>query len=461
MKTPARFALLLLIALAGCARPAPIAPELAPDERDSAELRGRPGTGIASADLARAWFDLSYALVRQERLSPPVASRQWGYAGVALYEAVRAGAPGRPSLAGQLNGLANLPHANGAQDARVAANTALRAVFAGLHANASQGTRDQIEALYQARAMALLDQVPAGVYQKSERFGAALAEAVLAWADADGYAQFNNCAFTPPAGEGLWVPTPPAFAAALQPCWGSLRTCVVSNGAECDAGTPPPFSTQPGSAFHAEAFEVYDTVNHLTPEQMAIANYWADNPGQTGTPPGHWISIVGQIAAQQNLGLEVAAEAYAKVGLATMDAFICCWHTKYEINLLRPISYIRSHIDANWTTPIATPPFPEYTSGHSTQSAAVAVVLTDMFGELRFTDRTHESIGLPARTFDGFHAAANEAAISRLYGGIHYRAAIEKGLDQGRCIGAKVSALRWGNDRGRRNDRGGVLATFR
>jgi hypothetical protein len=189
---------------------------------------------------------------------------------------------------------------------------------------------------------------------------------------------------------------------------------------------------------------VFETVANLTDEQRAIALFWADTPGQTGTPPGHWISILGQVIGENDLALDVAAEAYAKVGLAEMDAFICCWFVKYEFNLLRPITYIRDLFDPEWNSPIPTPPFPEYTSGHSTQSAAAAQVLTDRLGDIPFTDHTHDDLGFPPRSFDSFWEAAEEAAISRLYGGIHYRAAIEKGLDQGRCIGKSVSALSFG-----------------
>ena len=182
---------------------------------------------------------------------------------------------------------------------------------------------------------------------------------------------------------------------------------------------------------------------NLTDEQRAIAQFWADGTGQTGTPPGHWISILGQVLQTNQMKLDVAAEAYAKVGLSVMDAFICCWHLKYEYSLLRPITYIQSLFDPNWNAFITTPPFPEYTSGHSTQSAAAAQVLTDMFGDMGFTDHTFDGV-YPPRTFDSFWDAAEESAISRLYGGIHYRTAIERGLVQGRDIGTFVSALSFG-----------------
>jgi membrane-associated phospholipid phosphatase len=181
----------------------------------------------------------------------------------------------------------------------------------------------------------------------------------------------------------------------------------------------------------------------LTDAQKTIADYWSDGASATGTPAGHWIAIVSQIARNEDLSLAAAAEAYARVGIAVHDAFIACWNTKYSYNLERPVTYINDNIDAGWEPYIVTPGFPSYTSGHSTQSGAAARVLTDMFGSKRFTDTTHTDHGLvPAqepRTFDSFDEAAAEAAISRLYGGIHFAFDNDDGLASGQCIGQAIS----------------------
>lgn len=395
-----------------------------------------------SAEVARHWMELSYQLVRTERSSPPVAARLWGYAGVTLYEAVHPGTPGSRSLEGQLNGLEEVPKSRGRSHHWPAvANAALNLVFSEFFSQASPETRARITELYDELASEYGNEVSLARFEASEAFGIDVGKAILDWAAADGYAELHNCAYTPPVGPGLWVPTPPAFLPPLEPCWGRIRSCVVSSGEACDPGPHPPYSEDAASPFYAEGLEVFETVRDLTPEQLAIAQFWADSPGQTGTPPGHWIRLLGQLLGEWDSTLDVAAEAYAKVGLAEMDAFICCWSTKYEFNLLRPITYIRALFDPTWLSPIVTPPFPEYTSGHSTQSSAVAEVLTDMFGEVSFTDHTHDELGLPPRSFAHFRAGAEEAALSRLYGGIHYRAAIENGLEQGRCIGTAVQDL--------------------
>jgi len=207
------------------------------------------------------------------------------------------------------------------------------------------------------------------------------------------------------------------------------------------------YSEDPNSPFFADGMEVYETVKNLTPEQVAIARFWSDEPSESFTPPGHSVSIATQVLRQENATLEMAAETYAKVGIAVADAFISCWNVKFTYNLIRPISYIQAVIDPTWnkpevTDPVLTPPFPEYTSGHSVQSTAVAAVLTDLFGEdYQFTDNSYAERGIPGRTFNSFFEAADEAAISRLYGGIHFRSAIEQGKQQGRCIGEKTNAI--------------------
>jgi membrane-associated phospholipid phosphatase len=182
-----------------------------------------------------------------------------------------------------------------------------------------------------------------------------------------------------------------------------------------------------------------------TAEQQTIAKYWAEGAGATGTPPGHWIAIVGQLARIDGLSLAAAAEAYARVGIAVTDAFIQCWYTKYLSNLQRPVTYIQDNIDGTWLPYIVTPSFPTYTStsGHSTQSGAAAAVLTAMFGIKAFTDTTHADRHLmplqEPRSFSSCDEAAQEAAASRLYGGIHFSFDNDDGLSAGQCTGRAIT----------------------
>jgi hypothetical protein len=397
-----------------------------------------------SAEVAVAWLELLYDVVRAENLAPPVAARVYGIVSVTLYEAVVPGARRHRSLVGQVNGLSSLPRPRRGKLYHwpTVANSALAVVIRQLLPNVSTPSLTAIETLEEHFASRFQSRLSYRSFTRSVSQGQEIAEAVADWAATDGYATYNNCPFTAPVGSGLWVPTPPAFASnPLQACWGQLEPLVLMNGAECAPPAPPPYSEAPASEFFHDAQEVYDTGNTLTPDQQTIAQYWADGP-TTGTPSGHWIAIVGQEVEAHGVSLMVAAEAYARVGIAVADAFIACWHTKYMYNLLRPVTYIRDVIDPAWTSFLVTPPFPEYTSGHSVQSGAAATVLTDLFGERAFTDTTHADHGLvptlDPRTFPSFQAAAAEAAISRLYGGIHFRPAIERGIQQGSCIGQKV-----------------------
>jgi hypothetical protein len=251
--------------------------------------------------------------------------------------------------------------------------------------------------------------------------------------------------YTPGTRPQDWVPTSliRLQQAPMLPDWGKVRPFAMPSAAATDPGPHPEFSEEPGSAFHRFAQEVHEIGKSLTDEQRLIAGFWSDDPMLTFTPAGHWISIVLQIAERGAMPVEVISATLAKLGVAQADAFIACWDTKFRYNLLRPVTYIRRHIDKAWEPLLITPPFPEYTSGHSTQSGAAAVVLTSVFGEnFAFEDDTHVAEGLPVRSFPSFAAAAEEAAISRLYGGIHFRFGNEGGLRQGRAVGAYAAALR-------------------
>lgn len=403
-------------------------------------------------EVPLAWFDLQLKLVKESPgFSPPVASRAFGYAGVTLYEAVAPGMPAYRTLAGQLNGLSELPQVARGQQLYwpAVANSALATITRLLFANASTENKSAVVALESRFASRFRPQLQPEIFQRSVTQGKLVAGAIYAWSLSDGghEGHLKNFPYTYKAvvGPRLWTPTMPGFTRALQPDWGNNRTFVLDAGSECQPPPHPPYSEQPGTDFYNEMLEVYKAVNNLTREQRTIAQFWADNPGETATPPGHSIAILNQIIRQQPTNLAVAAEAYAKVGMAVADAFISCWRTKYKYNLLRPITCIQSLLDPEWNPIMSTPPFPEFTSGHSVQSGAAAQVLTDLFGAVAFTDHTHDSRGFAPRAFSSFFAAADEAAISRLYGGIHFRSAIEFGLEQGKCIGKKIGALKFNN----------------
>jgi membrane-associated phospholipid phosphatase len=365
---------------------------------------------------------------------------------VALYESVVQGSDRNRSLVGQLNALTGVPEPLPRREyhwpavANAALAHAIRGIFPTL-TPASLAAVDALEARFEEQFAARIGQRS---LERSTEHGRAVASAILEWAEGDGFAAFNACPYVPAPVAGAWKPTPPSFSPnPAQPCWGQLRPMVIVDGTACPALGHPEFSTDPVSEFAAAARHVREVGVSLTEEQKTIATFWADNPGATGTPPGHWIAIVGQLARTHRLSLMTAAEAYARVGIAVTDAFIACWSVKYSTNLLRPVSYISENIDAAWLPYLATPPFPTYTSGHSTQSGAASVVLADQFGRKRFTDTIRADLKLEPllapRTFASFSAAAAEAAVSRLYGGIHYVFDNEHGLETGQCVGRTIA----------------------
>lgn len=405
-----------------------------------------------SAEVAVQWFEKLRELTKVcPGFSPPVASRAFAYSGIALYESVVAGMPGYRSLEGSLTVLKNLPKPEPDKNYYwpACANAALSYMAQHLYANMPVDHLDSVKALELRLQLEFSAEADAETIERSAAFGRQVAENVFDWSNGDGggegYKRNFPSGFVAPAGPGLWKPTAPNYQNALQPYWGFNREIIPGSINYSQPVPPKTFSTDPGSPFYAQALEVYTVVNNLTQEEKTIARYWSDDPGLPGTPPGHSISIATQVLEKENASLALAAETYCKLGIAISDAFVSCWRCKYHFNLLRPITYIQEYMDNGWNSLLTTPPFPEYTSGHSVQSGAAAQVLSDLFGyNYAFTDRTHEhrtDIDGSPRSYDSFFDMAQEAAISRLYGGIHYRDAIEVGIGQGIKIGQLVREI--------------------
>ena len=416
------------------------------------------GTASAAAPTAKdpaddlhSWYVHVLELVRHTATySPPVASRSFAYLGVTAWEATASGDEKLKSLAGQLNGLTALPkrESGKAYDETVVMNAALEEAVKNFFSN----TGPTGQRAYAAVAKRLDEEATAGktadIVDASKAYGKAIADHILAWSSTDGSAMIENMGFpleyklTP--GPAHWVPTSAVRQQQmpLLPGWGNNRTFAMPDGAACPLPGPAEYSEDKGSAFYKEADEVYQTTTKLTDEQKIIARFWSDDPMLTPTPAGHWVSIILQIMERDRLSVDKSAEALARTGVAVADGFIGCWNEKFKHDLLRPVTYIKRVIDPKWEPMLITPPFPEYPSGHSSESGAAAEALTFVFGDkFAFDDATHEREGLKPRHFDSFWSAAEEAGVSRLYGGIHFRAAIDQGLEQGRCIGKHASAL--------------------
>jgi hypothetical protein len=296
--------------------------------------------------------------------------------------------------------------------------------------------------------------IPEDLFNNSLEYGQTVANHILAWSKKDNYAQSRSAPkYTVNAEAGRWVPTPPAFIEGVEPNWRTIRPMLMDSASQYVPLRPTPFSTDKESDFYKEAMGVYTAVDSNREERLAIASFWDCNPyvmHQQGhlmyaskkiTPGGHWMGIVGLVTRKANADMMQTAEAYALVSIGLFDGFISCWDEKYRSNLCRPETFINQNIDPNWTPALQTPPFPEYTSGHSVISTASAIILTDLFGDnFAFVDSTEVPYGMPVRSFNSFKEAASEAAISRYYGGIHYMPAINNGVSQGARIGEMVLA---------------------
>ncbi|MEM9885853.1 MAG: vanadium-dependent haloperoxidase [Bacteroidota bacterium] len=402
-----------------------------------------------AAYLHRSVKQLTNVIVH-DIFSPPVASRIYAYPSIAAYEILRHDHPNYRSLEGQLTGLSGLPQPEIDQEYCFP--------LASVHAFLTIGkalifSEPKIEAFEQevyAEFEAM--QMPSAVYERSMSYGQAMSQAILAWADKDNYKQTRTFPkYSINDEEGRWKPTPPDYMDGIEPHWREIRPFVLDSAEQFTPLPPTPFDMDKNSKFYEELMEVYTALETDTEERLAIAEFWDCNPYVSHhkghvmfatkkiTPGGHWMGIAKIAALKNEADMMKTVYTYAKTAIALADGFISCWDEKYRSNLIRPETVINTHIDENWTPILQTPPFPEYTSGHSVISRAAAVTLTSIYGDdYNFVDSTEVEYGLPIREYGSFFEASEEAAVSRLYGGIHYRPAIDEGVKQGQQVGEFV-----------------------
>ncbi|MGB4848300.1 MAG: vanadium-dependent haloperoxidase [Saprospiraceae bacterium] len=383
--------------------------------------------------------------------SPVVAARIYAYSNIAAYEAFRYDNPKKyKSLAGQLNGLTEVPEP--AKDQPVNFDIAGLEAYINVSKALIFSEAEVEEFRTELYAKLKADGVPDDVFEASKAYGKTVSDHILAWSKKDNYAQTRSFAkYTVTNEPGRWQPTPPAYIEGVEPNWRQIRPLTLDSARQFPPIPPTPFSTDKNSQFYKEALEVYHINDADKENKQAIANFWDCNPyvmHQQGhlmfatkkmTPGGHWMGIVRLVTRKANLDMIATSEAYTLTSIGLFDGFISCWDEKYRTNVLRPETYINQYIDPEWVPTLQTPPFPEYTSGHSVISTASSVILSHLFGDkFDFIDSTEVEYGLPPRTFHSFQEAATEAAISRQYGGIHYTPAIKNGEDEGRKIGEHV-----------------------
>ena len=379
--------------------------------------------------------------------SPPVASRVYLYPTIAAYEIIAHFYPETYySLVGQINELETIPLPQSDQ-----VNPNLAALYAFNHVGKSLiFSEDRYEnQLNQVKKAIKKLRVPSRIIKASREYAQDVANHIIDWADDDLYNQTRTWPkYTILEPDQYWKPTPPDYMDGIEPHWKDIRTMVIDSAKQFDPKPPIEFDLAEGSPFQQQLWEVYQVSKELDQEQVEIAKFWDCNPYVTHhrghamfatkkiTPGGHWIGITAIATRQSNSSFEDTINAYANVAIVLFDAFISCWEEKWDTLVVRPETLINAHYDVQWTPLLQTPPFPEYTSGHSVISSAAAVKLTDLYGDnFSYLDTVEVEYGLPARKFNSFLEASQEAAISRLYGGIHYMMAIEEGVTQGLEIG--------------------------
>ncbi len=391
-------------------------------------------------------------VVMGNNFPPIIASRNYLYANVAAYEVIAGGYPDQyHSLAGQVNGLKPI--------AKPAADKPIDVEFASLLAFCKLGEAVTFPAGSMQEYVDSLKKLATGhgmskeMFANSVTYADSVSAAIMRWSKKDNYLETRGAPeYTVMDSPGRWIPTPPAYTSAMEPHWNTIRPVVMKSASQFMP--PPPYTfnvTDKNSDYYKEMMGIKNAGDSLTEEQKHIADFWDDNPFKLNvsghlmfgtkkfSPAGHWMGIVGIAARKTNADFSTTVCAYAKTAIALFDAFIECWDEKYRHNTMRPESAINKYVDPNWRPHLQTPPFPEYTCGHSTCSAAAAESLTSMFGDnFNYTDTTELEFGIRSRSFPSFRAAAVENNWARFYGGIHFHHSCIVSTEQGKKVGEWV-----------------------
>ncbi|GAC1421049.1 MAG: hypothetical protein NVS1B13_17970 [Flavisolibacter sp.] len=401
-------------------------------------------TSLNNKDISQVVAHMTDLMVH-DVTNPPLAARFFSYACLAGYEVVSQNDTNYKSMNGILN---NYP-AFKKPDSIAGYSTHLSALLAMMETAKKIQPSGSLFKIYEDRFIDSCKHAgfSSETIKASIQYAVAVSKKVLAYAKSDHYNKISNYPkYTPVNGEGRWFPTPPAYIAAIEPYFNTVRPFTLDT---CTQFIPPPplaFSKNKNSSFYKQMMLNY--TEKLPKEHRIIAAFWDCNPfavednghlliGIKKISPGaHWLGITGIACKKMNSSFEETMQIHTIVSVGLMDAFICCWDEKYRSNRIRPETAIRRYIDATWQPLIQTPPFPEYLSGHSVISASSATILSYYFGEhFKFTDTVEVRYGLPPRSFNSFQEAAVEAGLSRFYGGIHFMDAIGNGRIQGLQVG--------------------------
>ncbi len=391
-------------------------------------------------------------VVMGNNFSPIVASRNYMYASVAAYEVIAAGYPKQyNSLAGQLNQLKPLPQPDSSK--KIDFEFASLLAFCKLGEAVTFPAGSMKEYVDSIKILATANGMPDEVLNNTIAYADTVSAAILKWSKKDNYAETRSAPkYNVVDSPGRWVPTPPAYSSAMEPHWNMIRTLVLDSANQFTP--PPPYAfdvTNKNSDYYKEVMKIKLAIDSLTPEQKHMADFWDDNPFKLNvsghvmfgtkkfSPPGHWMSIAGIAAQKAKADYGTTVEGFAITAISLFDAFIQCWDEKFRHNTVRPETVINKYIDPNWAPYLQTPPFPEYTCGHSTISSAAAEALTSVFGDnFAYTDSTELEFGIKNRSFTSFRNAAEENNWARFYGGLHFHHSCIVSTEFGKKVGDLV-----------------------
>ena len=391
-------------------------------------------------------------VVKHVGFAPIVASRNYTYANIAAYECIAAGYPKEyNSLAGQINGLKTMPKGDTAKKVDYEFAALLAFCKVGEAVTFPEGSMK--EYIDSVKNFAKQQGMPDEMFNNTVAFSDTIGKAILAWSKKDNYAQTRSASrYTVTDTPGRWIPTPPAYSSALEPHWREIRTIVMDSASQFMPPRPIPFNIKDkNGAYYQQVMAVKNGVDSLTDEQKHIAEFWDDLGGKLNvaghvmfitkkfSPPGHWMNIVGIASMNAKANFRKTVAAYTLTSICMFDAFIQCWDEKFRSNMVRPETVINKYIDPEWRPYLQTPPFPEYTCGHSTVSSAAAEALTKIYGDnFHYTDTSELEFGIANRSFTSFRQAAQENNMARFYGGIHFHPSCLVSHEYGKKVGTFI-----------------------
>ncbi|MES2646465.1 MAG: vanadium-dependent haloperoxidase [Bacteroidota bacterium] len=397
-----------------------------------------------SSAVATDWYRLQTRIMLERNSA--FNGTYFSYIGIGLYEAIRPGIKGAASFSSKLNKMPAMPQPQNNQGYswQVSANAALaamvRSFFTGL-TPANMASIDSLEAVYNEKSNPAMQ---SEVFRRSQAFGRSIATAMHNWFLTDDLNPTNIGYVLPPSFPGSWQPTPPAFGPIpINPFVQNATPLLIEDVTALCEPFPLEYSETPGSAFYNMQKQVYDQSFANTPAQKAIALHWVDQGSGVGyTPAGHDFLVITQAFEQLGLNLAIVAEAYAKAGIAQRETTIVTFRSKYANFILRPVTYIQKVIDPNWLPLFPTPPHPEYPAAHAMVTGTVMQATARVIGNNHtVADHSYVFRGYPVQTYSSIFGAAEQAGISRNYGGIHYLISITEGLRMAKILGNRVGDI--------------------